>query len=161
MSPPPDRDRSFSPELIIETDSIIDGISSLPVPRSHDDDSDYDHEDTTHRVSDFLLDYERSLASSAASLAPQDRLDALSRANEELARKLMEVESNLHNRMTDHELEVEELQSKLDELKSELTATKREEKELRNKEVSIIIINCLTFLLHFILDSAKICSKFK
>lgn len=105
------------------------------MPRSRDSDSDSDHEDMTHRVSDFILDHERSIASSAASLAPQDRLDAMSRANEELARKVMEAERSLQNRLTDHELEIEELQSKLDELRSELTATKREEKELRNKEV--------------------------
>ncbi|GJJ08355.1 hypothetical protein Clacol_002569 [Clathrus columnatus] len=134
ISPPPDRDRSFSPELITHIDPMLDGVSSLPMPRSHDSDSDDDHEDSTHRVSDFILDHERSIAASAASLAPQDRLDALSRANEELARKVMEAERSLQHRMTDHEVEIEELQSKLDELKSELTATKREEKELRNKE---------------------------
>jgi len=64
-----------------------------------------------------------------------DRLDALQKANTELGRKLMEAEKTLQDRLMEHDMELEDMQERLEELKSELTSTKREEKELRSKEV--------------------------
>jgi len=78
---------------------------------------------------------DRSTASSTVSMEPQERLEALQRANTELSRKLMEAEQTLQNKLTEHELELEEMQGRLEEVRSELSATKREEKELRSKEV--------------------------
>ncbi|KAF8577772.1 UPF0014-domain-containing protein [Ramaria rubella] len=136
VSPPPDRDDEFSPSGSSRAEDMSESISSLPMPGSHDSDSDGDSDDDeTHRMSmGLILDHDRSVASSIASLAPQDRVEALQKNNQDLARRLMEAERSLQNRLADHEVEIEEMQSKLDDIKSELTATKREEKELRNKE---------------------------
>lgn len=95
-----------------------------------DPDSDEDEANTLGLVLD------RSTTSSNASMAPQDRLDALQRANAELGKKLMDAEKTLQNKLTDHESELEEMQGRLEEMRAELSATKREEKELRSKEVS-------------------------
>jgi hypothetical protein len=118
---------------------MSESISSLPMPGPHDSDSDEDEDDDsdTRRLSlGLILDHERSVNSSVASLAPLDRVEALQKNNQELARRLVDAERTLQNRLADHEVEIEEMQGKLDEMKSELTATKREEKELRNKEVN-------------------------
>ena len=128
-----------------DDDSFEASLTSvIPMPdlRSHsrhsDSDSDSDPDDDPTLGSVF----DRSVASSMASMEPQDRLDALQRANAELARKLMDAEKTLQNRLTEHESELEELENRLDEAKSELMAAKREEKELRGKEVSIRSVMC-------------------
>ena len=97
------------------------------MPRS---DTDSDGENPT-----LGLVFDRSAHSSTASLEPLERLEALQRANMELDRKLREAERTLLRKATEHEQEMEELQSRYDESKSELASTKREEKELRVKEV--------------------------
>jgi chromosome segregation ATPase len=73
-----------------------------------------------------------------------DRLEVLQKANAELGKKLMDAENTLQRRLTEHETELEDLQLRIDELKSELSATKKEEKELRSKEVN----KCLPFFVH-------------
>ncbi|KAF7972429.1 hypothetical protein HWV62_17996 [Athelia sp. TMB] len=109
-------------------------ISTMPMPRpdfgagSDQDDSDSDSDP------DVVHDHDRTTTSSSASLEPQERLDALQRANAELGKKLMDAERTLQNRLADHEGELEEYQAKVEELRGELSATKREEKELRGKE---------------------------
>lgn len=116
-------------------------ISALPLPprpssrASHSsDEEDEDFENSMGRV----LDHRASMASmnSIMSMEDQERMEALEKTNKELARKLLESDRMLHNRMTDHETELVEMESKIEELKAELSATKREEKELRGKEVS-------------------------
>lgn len=130
----PERDDNYRSTSNVE--DMVESISSLPMPTNRDSDSDGDGDvdgDETHRI--FSMDHERSIASSIASLAPHERVDALQKNNQDLVRRLMDAERTLQSRLADHEVEIEEMQSKLDELKSELTYTKREEKELRNKEV--------------------------
>jgi hypothetical protein len=105
-------------------------ISSLKMPGLGADDSDSDGED---EVLGLVLD--RSTTSSTVSMEPLERLEALQRANTELGKKLVEAEQTLQNKLTEHELELEEMQSRMEEVRSELSATKREEKELRSKEV--------------------------
>ncbi|KAF8519575.1 hypothetical protein JB92DRAFT_3112335 [Gautieria morchelliformis] len=135
VSPPPERDGAYSPVGPSRVEDMAESISSLPMPSPHDSDSDGDSDDETHRLSmGLIMDHDRSISSSVASLAPHDRVEALQKNNQELARRLMEAERTLQNRLADHEVEIEEMQGKLDEIKSELTATKREEKELRSKE---------------------------
>lgn len=107
-------------------DGFTHSISSLPMPRTG---SDSDEEDS---VLGLVLD--RSMTSSTASLQEDDRMEALTRMNAELRRKLMDAEKTLQNRLSEHESELEELQGRLEEMRSELSATKREEKELRSKE---------------------------
>ena len=143
VSPPPERDGAYSPVDSSRAENMAESISSLPMPTTHSSDSDEDSDDETHRLSmGLIMDHDRSIASSIVSFAPQDRVEALQKNNQDLARRLMEAERTLQNRLADHEVEIEEMQAKLDEIKSELMATKREEKELRSKEVRFIIVNC-------------------
>ena len=102
------------------------------------DDSDSDHEDSL-----LGLVMDRSTKSSTVSLEPLDRLDALQRANADLNRKCMEAERTLQHELSEHELELEELQSRLEEVRSELAHTKREEKELRSKDVCFLFSSFL------------------
>lgn len=115
-------------------------MSSILLPPRHreDDDSDSDGEDEDPTLG---LVVDRSARSSLISMAPEDQLEALQKANSELVRKLRSVEHNMQNRLIDHETEIEELQNRLEELRSELSASKREEKELRGKEVSITLVS--------------------
>ena len=128
MSPPPS-DNSFDDEQ-----SFHEQISSLPMPfKGEDPDSDSEVEDAL-----LGLVMDRSAASSTASLDMEQRLDALQRLNTDLGRKLLEAERTLQNRLAEHEQELEDMQIRLEEARSELSATKREEKELRSKEVRVL-----------------------
>lgn len=128
MSPPPS-DNSFDEEGI---DFTTMRISSLPMP-NHGSDSE-DDSDNEFDLG-LVMDMSRSAASSTVSLDMQERLDALGKTNSELGRKLMDAENTLQRKLMDHELDLEEMQLRLEEAKTELAATKREEKELRTKEV--------------------------
>lgn len=112
------------------TDGFIQSISSLPMP-STGDDSDEEPDSALGLVMD------RSVKSSTVSLEKDERIEALSRQNSDLKRRLMEVEKTLQAKLSEHESELEEFQGRLEEMRSELSATKREEKELRSKEVCI------------------------
>ena len=136
----PDRDiLSKLPEPFDLSKSMYNSVSSLPMPRAgSDSDSDGDVDDDADSSLGLVLD--RSAASSTVSLEPHDRLDALQRANADLGRKLMDAERTLQNKLSDHESELEEMQGRLEEARSELSATKREEKELRSKEVRLFYL---------------------
>jgi hypothetical protein len=110
----------------------FDFENSIAMPRQN---SDSDEEDI---VAGLVLDRhgERSTASSTVSMEIHDRLDALTRANEELIRKKMEAEQALQNKLAEHDMELDENQQRLEELRSELNSSNREEKELRAKDVS-------------------------
>ncbi|KAJ7067401.1 hypothetical protein C8F01DRAFT_1208443 [Mycena amicta] len=108
--------------------TLRQGLNSLVMPRGNDSDSDSDDEARM----DMIMD--RSAASSTVSMMPQDRVEALQRVNEDLTRKLVENERTLQRKLAEHEAIHEDLQMKLDELDNELSAAKREEKELRLKE---------------------------
>lgn len=84
---------------------------------------------------------DRSTTSSTVSMEPMDRLDVLQRANTELSKKLMDAERTLQNKLAAHESELEDMQGRLDELEAELVSTKREEKELRTKEVNFYVFS--------------------
>lgn len=102
----------------------------------HAEDSDSDGEDSA-----LGLVMDRSTTSSTVSMEPMDRLDVLQRANTELSKKLMDAERTLQNKLAAHESELEDMQGRLDELEAELVSTKREEKELRTKEVNFYVFS--------------------
>lgn len=132
MSPPAsDADSSFDDE-----NRFLDSISSLPMPRSSG--SDVDSDDDGDSSLGLVMD-RTSSTSSTVSLDLQERLDALQRMNTELGRKLVEAEHTLQHKLAEHEMELEEMQGRLEEVRSELSASKREEKELRSKEVSEVL----------------------
>jgi chromosome segregation ATPase len=107
-------------------------VTQLPVSRmSTDSDSDESEDDSA-----LGLVFDRSTASSTASMEPLERLEALQRVNSDLAKKLVDAERTLQRKLADHEAELEEMEARLEEAKSELSAAKREEKELRSKERS-------------------------
>ena len=157
MSPPPSSVSDTSNNSFEYDDPYEDPdaqfasrISALPLPprpnsrasHSSSEDEDEDFEHSMGRV----LDHRSSMASmdSTMSLEDQEKMEALEKTNKDLARKLMESDRMLHNRMTDHETELVEMESKIEELKAELSATKREEKELRGKEVGLSAVTADT-----------------
>ncbi|KAI0298052.1 hypothetical protein B0F90DRAFT_1810993 [Multifurca ochricompacta] len=105
-------------------------VTRLPMPRLSSDSDSEDSEDDSGlgRV------FDRSTASSTASMEASERLEALQRVNVDLGKKLAEAERTLQRKLADHEVELEEMEARLEEARSELSAAKREEKELRNKE---------------------------
>jgi len=123
----------------------FDSISTLTMPRQN---SDSDEEDI---VAGLVLDRhgERSTASSTVSMEIHDRLDALTRANEELIRKKMEAEQALQNKLAEHDIELDENQQRLEELRSELNSSNREEKELRAKDVRLVFCFKIAWCLFF------------
>jgi len=114
--------------------SFLSSISSLPIPKRNDD-SDSDDE-----VQDLLV-YDRSAAPSIASMDSQERVDVLNKTIDELRKKLSDTEKGLNRKVNDLELELEEAQEKLEELKAELIAGRKEEKELKSKEVRFSFLN--------------------
>jgi len=116
--------------------SFLSSISSLPIPK-RDDDSDSDDE-----VQDLLV-YDRSAAPSIASMDSQERVDVLNKTIDELRKKLSDTEKGLNRKVNDLELELEEAQEKLEELKAELIAARKEEKELKSKEVRLSLLNVI------------------
>ncbi|KAJ3716970.1 hypothetical protein C8R42DRAFT_611397 [Lentinula raphanica] len=115
---------------------FADSVSRIPMPHLSDSDDSEDDQDGS-MYTHLVFDPEhgsRSTTSSTASLLPGERLEALQRANTELAKRLQDAERTLSRKIGEHESELEELQYKLEELKSELVRSKRDEKELRAKE---------------------------
>ena len=134
MSPPPSdlSETSFGEEG-------FPGLNTLPMPRFNDggedsdEDSDEDREDTA-----LGLVHERTITASSISLDLQERLDAQHKVNNDLRKKLTEAEDTLQRKLSEHEADLEGLQTRIEDLRSELSATKRQEKELRGKEVSVM-----------------------
>lgn len=91
------------------------------------------------------LVHERTITVSTISLDMQERIEALQKTNDDLRRKLNDAEETLQKKLNEHEQDLENMQQRLEEMKSELSATKRQEKELRAKEV------CCTYCYHFTL----------
>ena len=104
----------------------------------HDDDSDSDDE-----VQNLLV-YDRSTAPSNSSMDSQERVDVLNKTIDELRKKLSDAEKGLNRKVNDLELELEEAQEKLEELKAELIAARKEEKDLKSKEVCVPILAMFT-----------------
>ena len=71
---------------------------------------------------------DRMVHARTVSLEPLELVDALHRANAELGKKLMEAKAILQRKLLEHESELEKMQSKLDEMKTELMATKRKKR---------------------------------
>ncbi|KAJ7157627.1 hypothetical protein C8R43DRAFT_1065003 [Mycena crocata] len=115
--------------------TLRQGLSSLAMPQ-HNSDSDSDDDSDGGRsnlVHDYS-DYTRSTASSTVSMEPHERVEALQRVNDDLARKLADTERTMQRKLAEQEAEFEDLQVKLEETRNELSAAKRDEKELRSKE---------------------------
>jgi hypothetical protein len=112
--------------------------SSVPIPHGSTSDSDEDEIDAG-----LVLD--RNDANST-TLELHDRLDALQTNNEELSRrKLLEAEKTLQDKLANYDMELDEAQHKLEELRSELSASNREEKDLRTKDVRSISLSLQIF----------------
>lgn len=99
-----------------EDDSVMHSLNSLSV--------------------DNLLRRPSIGASSTHSAANEERIEALQKANASLAKKLSDSTRELEHRLGEHEAEVEELQLRIEDLKAELATARREENELKVKEVS-------------------------
>lgn len=100
----------------------------MPMPRTSGEDSDDDEMDES-------LVQERQPTVSMISMEESERMEALQRANEDLTRKLAEMRDTLERRISEHEQEMHLAENRLEELRSELASSNREEKELRAKDV--------------------------
>lgn len=132
-------------------------LSSSPHGSFHDDggyndnfhlDYDYDphhsqEDETVHSSHGSLSQHHHLSLGSAPSMlslsdssgaATEERLETLQKANTLLAKKLRDSARELEHKLSDHEAEVEEMQQRIEDLKSELMVVRREEKELRVKE---------------------------
>lgn len=125
----------------LSNDAIANEVNTLLMPRASSSQTDSDEEDEV--VSGLVPD--RTTTSSTVSMEVHERMEALQRNNEELGRKLMEVERSLQNKLMEHETELEETHMRLEELRSELSLSNREEKELRAKDVSFSSYMCELF----------------
>jgi len=76
---------------------------------------------------------------SSSTTASGDRYEELERVREETLKKLKELQRTLDQKMADHESEMEEMLARKEELEAELASSKRDEKELRLKDVRIIL----------------------
>ncbi|KAL0067787.1 hypothetical protein AAF712_005227 [Marasmius tenuissimus] len=127
-SPTDERGYSSPDDTILSPAGFSNSLNSLPMPRRSDDSDDDEDESALGLVP------ERQTTASTVSMEPVDRVELLQRANNELQKKLQDAENTLQRTLTEHETELEELTNKIDELTTELQATKKEEKELRGKE---------------------------
>lgn len=75
-------------------------------------------------------------ASPTHSATNEERIEALQKANASLSKKLRECNRELEHKLSEHDAEVEELQQRVEDLKTELAAVRREEKELKVNEAS-------------------------
>ena len=113
--------------------------NSSPPPSDLHSDNDSDDENMHRDADPTIHSRDRMHTISTTSLlatSSEDRLEALQRANAELAKKLRDASRELEHKMSDHEGEVEEMQTRIEDLKSELAASRRDDKELRIKAVS-------------------------
>lgn len=132
MSPPPSDQSEVS-----FGDDIHYGVNNLPMRRRGSDsgsDSDSDSDSDGDDMARGLV-HERTITASTISLDLQERVEALQRVNDDLRKKLGDAEETLQRKLGEHESDLEDMQQRLEEMKSELSATKRQEKELRAKEV--------------------------
>lgn len=100
------------------------------MPRADDDDSDDSEEEVA-----LGLVMDRSSILSTASMTADDRVELMDKVNKDLQRKVADAEATLQRKLSEHEGELEEMQSRLEESRMELMMAKKEEKELKNKEV--------------------------
>ncbi|KAJ6578263.1 hypothetical protein B0H19DRAFT_577376 [Mycena capillaripes] len=121
--PPPARRRSP------DTSPSLSGSS---MPRGNGSDSGQDMDDNGD--ADEVIDHSAPAASSTVDMVPHERVEALERLNDDLTRQLADMEHMFQRKLTEQEAEFKDLQFKLEETRSELSAAKREEKELRSKD---------------------------
>ncbi|KAG2018259.1 hypothetical protein CC2G_007702 [Coprinopsis cinerea AmutBmut pab1-1] len=101
-------------------------MNTVPIPREEGDSDDEE--------SVLGLVHDRDYRPSDASMADYERLEALQKVNSDLQKKCMEAEEMLHRKVAEHEQDYIDWESQLEQLRAELSAAKREEKELRAKD---------------------------
>lgn len=135
MSPPPSDQSDLSLEL---DERSLRRTTLTMVRRSADSDSDGedgpspDDDDTTYGP-------RRMRQASNASLSPHEQVEALEKVNDELRKKLMDVEDSLQRKLREHEGDLDSMQQRIDELEVELSLARRQEKELKSKEVRALM----------------------
>ena len=109
-------------------------------PDFSDDEDGSDEDDLT-----LAMRYPRNSISSTSSITMEERLEAMQKANEELKKKLKEAEDTLRHRMEDADERLESLEVELQQTKEDLSLARKQEKELKSKEVG----HKSTFVLSF------------
>ena len=79
---------------------------------------------------------DRSSLSSVSSVASGDRVDELEKVRQDAMKRSVELQQKLEEKMSEYQLEMEEVHARKEELEAELDASKRDEKESHLKDVS-------------------------
>jgi predicted RNase H-like nuclease (RuvC/YqgF family) len=106
----------------------------LPSRRGPDEENDDEDDDDNDGVPIW---HGRGLSN--ASMEDETLIQALKSANIELNKKLKEAEDTLERRIAEYDEELGELTNRIEDLKSELNSAKRDDKELRAKDVSVCV----------------------
>ena len=119
--------------------SPSDNPGSLESSRYDDSSHDTEGPDPDGHFDEDLsrsrLESDRSSLFSIASSTSGDRLQDLEFENVEQSKKLNEIQRTLAEKVVSHELEMEELLVQKEEIAAELESSRRDEKELRLKDV--------------------------
>lgn len=107
-------------------------------------DSDEDEDAAQGLIQDLQAYDRRSIMSSDASMDLESRHEALQKQTVGLQRLLDDKEKSFQSKLQQHEIELYDLTGTLEEVRQELTTAKKEEKELRAKEVCAL--SCSSFL---------------
>lgn len=111
------------------------------VPLTPEEEEDYTmysaKSSSSRRHSLHRLTSAPSFDSFDSATSADERIDELQKANAVLVKKLRESTRELEHKLSDHEAEVDELQNRIEELRGEVSAARREEKEMKVKEVCL------------------------
>lgn len=112
-------------------DDFLKSVNSLPMPRSGDSDEEEEEEDEEYLVRVVG----REIVSSTTSIELGERLEALVKANQALIEKLRTVERSINVKQEGYDTELEQYRMRIEELEGALNVAKRDDRDMRNKEV--------------------------
>lgn len=124
--PLPDASNVFTPPSVVPVENALglDNEEDLEDGGAIPPDDDAPTADHDHHDHERIFDFE-------------ERIKELRIANEDLEMQLREVEKRTQNTIAEYEVQLEEGQTRLEEMRVELLATRREAKELKGKEVGV------------------------
>ncbi len=152
ISPP----SSLSPYTDPSSSPLVGSQSVPTLPRKSQDRTGFTDKDVfgtdidpqgEGRHVEHEAETERTSLHSVSSGASGDRVETLEKIRQEQAKKLTELQQKLKEKINEHELEMEEMDSRMEEIAAELDASKRAEKELRAKDVSNFFLGLCRCLL--------------
>ncbi|KAL1667408.1 hypothetical protein GGF50DRAFT_112303 [Schizophyllum commune] len=108
--------------------------SPSPPPRSPSPNSDSGSNSDEDGDSSLIREYHSNRTLSMASIDSESREEVLSRTLTETQRKLQEAEASYQRKISENESDIDELQTRLQDMRADLNNMRRQEKELKTKE---------------------------